>query len=76
MLTPLLQLAAYAGHRDHTRREIARTAQALHVAAPQAPDWPPVDEYFTARPQLNVNWDDLRRKISAEWHETLDFLAE
>jgi hypothetical protein len=31
---------------------------------------------FTARPRLNVNWDDLRRRISAEWRETLDFLAK
>jgi hypothetical protein len=47
MLTPLLQLAAYAGHRDHAKREIARTAQALHVAAPQHPEPLAVDEYFT-----------------------------
>jgi hypothetical protein len=29
-----------------------------------------------ARPRLDVNWDELRRKISAEWRETLDFLAK
>ena len=39
---------------------------------------PPAEEVvtFTARPRLNVNWDDLRRRISAEWRETLDFLAK
>jgi hypothetical protein len=39
---------------------------------------PPAEQAvtFTARPQLNVNWDDLRRNISAEWRETLDFLAK
>jgi hypothetical protein len=31
---------------------------------------------FAARPRPNVNWDDLRRRISAEWRETLDFLAK
>jgi hypothetical protein len=24
----------------------------------------------------NVDWDELRRKISTEWRETLDFLAK
>jgi hypothetical protein len=47
MLTPLPQLAAYAGHRDHARREIARTAATLHVVAPQYPEPLAVDEYFT-----------------------------
>jgi hypothetical protein len=31
---------------------------------------------FTARPRRNVNWDDLIRKITMEWRETLDYLAK
>lgn len=38
---------------------------------------PPMEQAVrTARPRREVNWDDLRRDISAEWRETLDFLAD
>ena len=43
----LVAIQADLNARAHARREIARTAQALHVAAPQYPEPLAVDEYFT-----------------------------
>jgi hypothetical protein len=50
------------------RQQTASTFEAC-----QPPEQPAT---LKARPRLDVNWDDLRRKISAEWRETLDFLAK